>query len=708
MATEYVVGDSIVPCLLIKAPAPPATSPSAEPWFQSISQRLRTVCLPKVNVVKLFAGQAYHPVYANNLDPKYSCSWTNTGDGGGRGQIVLAWADQPRLRVTVKVKFVVAKDGSKAWLTVEYNPTTLKVGNNVHPAAFIDPTTGVIDNCPSSNWAAMTRDFHLGFAFLEAMSETGSLLFDADTRLVIERGHFHLERVQYAAAKDVPNVTDFLQVGTVIYGQTKARGRGIGNNAKDLGLSFKPYAHPDPDEERLSGFTLQKKHGQTLHVSVLFYDKLVRQQQVHQAEILSLVEAQTVDQSVREDITAHSSFIQYIAEAAQKKLRRMSAADRKFFDLISPEEFLQGTPQPTVWWLQRAIYLLSHRRVQGRWLRYSFATWLVPFVEQQLLHFDVVASITTEGYYALLALNDPVAVAWRSDPTPGAGDWAGRLARIAGCTRSTVYNRRDEWRQTYGIDIARPLQLYSDILYYGHNSIAKPESITALMVAVDQEDGDEAVRLHAEAIADFERKRVEIVNPALVRRPRAMELKLPAVASPVVASPVVASPVVASPEPNDPDDLEFTDLDDVDLIETVPARPVSVAPSAANSHASQVRPGRAQESRTSIVLRTVPPPPTGKKLVLPAMRCPPPPPPTGRIVLLRRTPPPPLPLPTGRIVLRARRTPPPPPPPLPTGRIVLRARRTPPPPPPPLPTERIVLLRRSPPPPTTRRATPDK
>ena len=57
MATEYVVGDSIVACLLIKAPAPPATSPSAEPWFRSLSQLLRTVCLPKVNVVKLFDGQ---------------------------------------------------------------------------------------------------------------------------------------------------------------------------------------------------------------------------------------------------------------------------------------------------------------------------------------------------------------------------------------------------------------------------------------------------------------------------------------------------------------------------------------------------------------------------------------------------------------------------------------------------------------------------
>ena len=404
-----------------------------------------------------------------------------------------------------------------------------------------------------------------------------------------------------------------------------------------------------------------------------------------------------------------------------------------------------------MWWLQRAIYLLSHRRVQGRWLRYSFATWLVPFVEQQLLHFDVVASITTEGYYALLALPDKVAVAWRSDPTPGARDWAGRLARIAGCKRSTVYNRRDEWRQTYGIDIARPLQMYSDIMYYGHNSIAKPESITALMVAVDQEDGDEAVRLHADAIVAFERKRVQIVNPALVRRPRAMELKLPP----------LASPVVASPEPDDLDDLAFFDLDDVDLIAAVPPRPVSVAPSAANSHASPVRPGCVQESRTSLVLWASPPPPTEKKVVLPAMPSPPPPASASKVVLraayrpqpsptekkvvlrgaLSSLPPPAgarsscAPCPTrrrqpgrksssshaqpaaaaahqGKVVLRGPLTSPPPPS---TGNVVLRAaHRSPPPPgsnvvlraayrPLPSPTEKKVLPRatRSTPPPAT-------
>jgi hypothetical protein len=553
----------------------------------------------------------------------------------------------------------------------------LKVGHNVHPAAYIDPTTGVIDNCPSSSWPAMTRAFRLGFEFLEAMSGPDAL-FDAATRLVIKRGDLHLVRVQYAATKAAPNVTVFLQVGTVIYGQTKARGQGIVNNAKDLGLRFKPYALPDPDDDRLSGFRLQKLHGTKLHVSVSFYDKLIRLQQMHQEGTLTPAEAETVDRSVREDITAHSTFIQYIAEAAQKKLRRMSEADRKFFDLISPEEFLQGTPQPTAWWLERATSILAHRRQQGRWVRYSFATWLVPFVEQDLLHFGVVASITTRGYHALLALPDKVAVAWRSDPTPGAGDWAGRLARVAGCSRSTVFNRRDKWRRVYGIDIAYPLQMYSDILYYGHNSIAKPESITALMVAVDQEDGDEAVRLHADAIADFERKRVEIVNPAFVPRPRAMELKLPPIASPAL---------------DEFDDLP-PDFDDVDFIAAVPTRPVSVAPSAAGSHASQVRPGRAQESRTSIVLRANPPPPTpGTRVVLRGPLPSPPPPATGSNVVLRAAHRP-LPPPTEKAVLPATHSTLPPA----IGKaVVLRTVPTPPP-----PAEKIVpRAMRSPPPPAT-------
>jgi hypothetical protein len=403
---------------MIKAPALQAASPG-ESWFRILCKILKKVCLPHEGRTIFFEGREYLPVYTNNRDAKKSCSWTETEDGGGKGHVVLAWADQPQMWVRVTIKLVVAKDGRCAWLTVTHNPTSLTVGNNVHPAGYLDPHTGVADLWPSSSWAAMTRAFRLGFAFLEALSAP-AVLFDAATKLAIERGHFHLVSVQYAATKAATNVTDFLQGGTVIYGQTIARGPGIINNAKLLGLRFEPYVDEDFPDNRVNGFVLQKKHGEKLHVSVAFYDKRVSLQQKHQETTLSLAEAQTVAQSVREDITAHSSFVLTIVGEAREKLANMDEADRKFFALISPEEFLRGTPTTSVWWLHRAIYVLSHWWENGRWVRYSFGTWLVPFVEQEVLHLDVVAGMTTEGYHALLALQDEVAVAWRSDPTPGA------------------------------------------------------------------------------------------------------------------------------------------------------------------------------------------------------------------------------------------------------------------------------------------------
>ena len=210
---------------------------------------------------------------------------------------------------------------------------------------------------------------------------------------------------------------------------------------------------------------LQKLHGtEVARVASRSTTSWSALQQMHQEKTLSLVEAETVDQSVREDITAHSSFILTIVEAAQKKLANMNEADRKFFDFLSPEEFLQGTPKSTVWWLQRAIYILSHQRWQGRWVRYSFATWLVPFVEKQVLHLDVIAGITTRGLSRAARAQRQGRRCLALRPNAGRGRLGGRLAKVAGCTRSTVYNRRDKWRKMYGIDIARPLQMYSDIL----------------------------------------------------------------------------------------------------------------------------------------------------------------------------------------------------------------------------------------------------
>ena len=182
--------------------------------------------------MKLFEGRAYLPVYANNRDPKYSCSWAEEGDGGS-GHVFLAWVDQPKMRVRVKVQFRVVPDGSAAWLAVEYNPTSLTVGHNVHPAAFVDPQTGELDPWPSSSWAAMTRAFRLGFDFLEAMSEPEPL-FDDAAKLAIERGDVPLASEQWAATKTVPSITDFLQVAQLPTGRPR---RGVGRQSTTRKIS---------------------------------------------------------------------------------------------------------------------------------------------------------------------------------------------------------------------------------------------------------------------------------------------------------------------------------------------------------------------------------------------------------------------------------------------------------------------------------------
>jgi len=548
--SEYIVGDTIVACLTINNPSPSKNYNGKESFFSRLSDRLRGICQPPKDDLSIVFGRAVTPVYANNDDPTTSCSWTRAEKCGGFGLIVLSLVDQPEFRIRVEVKLVVAKDDSKAWLTVEYNPTTMSVGSNLHPAAFVDPETGQENKFPSSDWAAMSRAFRLGFEFLDAMA--GGTLFDADTRFAIERGDIHLVSAQWAAAKPARDIFVFLQLMCVIYGQTIARDSGIVSNSTYLGLKFTPYT--DPETHLVNGVMFRKFHGTKPQFSTSLYDKRVRLQQTHQSlDALTAPEKKTVNQSVREDITAHSEGILTIVKAAQRKLAAMGAAGLKFFDFIAPEIFLTEEPKATVWWLQRAIFVLSHRKKEGRRERFSFATWLVPFIERQVLHFDVIAAITSKGFHELLALEDEVAEAWRTDPIPGADDWAGRFASTARCSKATVYSRQAKWREAHGIDISRPFALYRDILFFGHNSVAKPENITALLIAVETEDGGEAVRLHAEAIADFERKRLEIVNPALMSPPRAMPFKEP------------AGVMLESDDPED-------QLEDLSLIEITPPK----------------------------------------------------------------------------------------------------------------------------------------
>ena len=286
-------------------------------------------------------------MYANSDGLATGCSWTNSGDGGGVGQVVVAPVGQPDARIRVGIKFAVAKDCHTAWVTVEFNPTSMRLGHNIHPAAWSNPATGVEVAHPSSDWDAMSDTFRLGFEF--AVEVGGEGLFDAETKLAIERGDIHLVRVQWAATKAVKIsfFPPFLQLVTVVYDQTIARGSGIISIATHLGLEFEPYI--DRETHHVTGGLFRKLYGRKPVFSASLYDKQVRSDQMQQdLGILTEAQAVTVKESVREDITLHSEGIIVIAKKAQKQLESWGKEGLKFFDFIAPDDFLSQEPKATL------------------------------------------------------------------------------------------------------------------------------------------------------------------------------------------------------------------------------------------------------------------------------------------------------------------------------------------------------------------------
>lgn len=554
MATEYLVLQSVVARLTIYGATRQDRADRLKSQFSEISENLQAICQPQRNKVILFNRRAYYPVYASSDNRGSGCGWTEVDEVGGVGQVVLAPVGQKGARVRIGVKLVVAKNDKTAWLTVEHDPTAMAIGNsNLHPAAFIDPATRHPVICPSSNWVAMDRAFRLGIEFLA--TATKRKLFDEGTQRAIARGDIHLLRAQWAAAKPVKSAPQFLQLLTVVYDPRIARGSGIINNATHLGLEFEPRINRDT--HCLDRVRIRKFHGNKPVFSVSLDDhEASLDRRNTSVDLLTEAQAMTVKQSVREDIAVHSEGIQIFVEKAQRTLKSWSEEGLKFFDFLSPHLFLQEKPQATLWCLQRSIYILSHRDLGARFSRFSFGVWLVLYIETNVLHFDVIAGITAPGFHQLCSLSDPVAVAWGSDKVASRNGWAARLAKAATVSEATVYNRRDLWRAKFRIDIAFPLQLYSDILQFGQASTTKPENITKLLAAVQNENAEAVLRLYAEALADFEHKRLTILNPALLAGPRAMPLEGP--------------PGIRPSLDIDDDVLENGDLSEVDH---PPARP---------------------------------------------------------------------------------------------------------------------------------------
>jgi hypothetical protein len=278
--------------------------------------------------------------------------------------------------------------------------------------------------------------------------------------------------------------------------------------------------------------------------------------------VLTEAQAATVKESVREDIQVRSEGILILARKAQRKLKSWGEDGLEFFSSLDLHIFLEEEPQATLWWLQRSIFILSCQQRGQKFTRGSCGSWLIPFIEHDVLHFDLIADITANHFHQLCRMNDRVAVAWRCDKVASREGWAARLGKIAKVSDATVYNRRDLWRDKLRIDIAFPLQLYSDILHFGQASTTRPEKVTQQLVAATNQDAETVLRIYVDALADFEHRRLTILNPALLAPPRAL--------------PLESSSRVRPNLDVDDDALEDGDLSEVDL---PPVKPkLSAAP----------------------------------------------------------------------------------------------------------------------------------
>jgi hypothetical protein len=201
---------------------------------------------------------------------------------------------------------------------------------------------------------------------------------------------------------------------------------------------------------------------------------------------------------------------------ARRCLPQLLAARPKYLDAKSAQRFLIEAPRPTVWWLERAIWILSHTTTNNQ-SRRSFGSWLVPKMLRDVLRLDCIAGFTTTDLHAMLRQGDKVVVAWRRTER-FEYDWAGALAQAAQCSKGWVYERRKQLLARWKIDIVLPYAFYRDLIFYGPNSLTKPQDRAALNAALARGDAATNLRLRQQAAKDFDRRRRSVVG-ATVRAP---------------------------------------------------------------------------------------------------------------------------------------------------------------------------------------------
>jgi hypothetical protein len=502
------------------------SSPGTE--FGRIAAALRLICDVHRRHRFTIYGRVHTVVHSRPGSKSEATSCAQRSDGGVKARVVLQVEECPAQRVMLGFKLVSGFDPYPASLHATFNPTTILAGNNVHPVTVADPETGEIRPFPSSDPLVVARMNRLGFDLLEQLhqqaTKTRALLFHPATRALIQGGDVHLVRAQWCAYFPTPDVPRFLQTVGLMYDHAIAEGRGIVRVARHLGLSFRYYPEA-ADACDTTGVMLIKSHGKKPLFSLVFYDKRRRVADMKQGKSLSAQETATIRDNVRFDVTLHSAGIVALVVEARRRLPKLVAA-RPCFGRTWKEEFLAGDPKPSLWFLERAVRILSVRILDGELTRRSFSAWLVPHLIKDVLRLDVLGSFDRGNLHRLAALDDPVAAAWRKDRANEPRGWVKRLAKAAGCSLPTVYERRDAWLKEFGIDIAVPFAAYRDILFFGSHSVMPPDQRWAFLAAGQTNRPLDIGKIFEEAAQDFERRRREIVGWTINRRPLAMEIKL--------------------------------------------------------------------------------------------------------------------------------------------------------------------------------------
>jgi hypothetical protein len=517
--------------------------------------------------VFIIYGRAHKLLLPHPANPEQGTRWTPNLAGGGKLDLVLARVDQPAQQVHLAYHAYaeqgrISLDEPTSWLVTDFNPTTILTGNNLLPATIADPETGEINEVPSSSPRFLITANRMGLHLLPQLARQAGLisgeLFSRQTLQAIKDGDVHVVRGQWAAYLPA-DVLAFLQLLVVLYDQTIAYKKGIIQLATHLGLTFTRYPAIGP----LTGVKFQKHQGNKLQFSVSFYDKAARVAQMRQGRSLTLLEATTVRDHVRLDVTVHSAGVLTLISEARRRLPRLLQKRPKYLDVNSAQRFLTEEPRSTVWWLERAVWILSHTTTPDR-SRESFGAWLIPEMLSAVLRLDCIAGFTTTDLDAVSRLGDQVVTAWCQTERVE-DDWAGALAQAAQCSKGWVYERRKRLLATYKIDIALPFTFYRDLVFFGPNSLTKPQDRAALNAALARGDAATNLRLRQQAVKDFDRQRLGVVG-ATVRSP------------PLLMSPKVAlEPKAVEPDQPGVDRAIHSVAPPAPAVDTVPARGSALA-----------------------------------------------------------------------------------------------------------------------------------